>query len=416
MAFKFVRQLRDHVLLIDEVDYCLPSSTEESGVTTHASDQAVIQAFRTEFEKFKDIAAKQNLIFVSTSNHPEKMDAPTKRRLTHERGATTIDYFKSKEDLDNLASVVIDRYAPNEQHGFPGDPSYEIFGSLKRHYADALLREAERGLFYSNDEVNNLFSAWVTWNRDEVSPLGEEYMWDPRTLAFMVRNSKRTTNNKAGFAPVYPPADFVKSQGQIEKTPQGPPPGTVRMPGFHEMAEEPPPVATRPGAQSPAVPKGPLAHDVDLEDRHRQAEEYLLRPAPDQPPRNAGSATKPKTASKKKITLVSIAENVVEQSYGLKHVHHMPEMTGMLFKYESPRVLSFWMQDTYLPLDIAFIDPDGMVVKTERMVPLSLRSVTSGKPCVMALEVPVGTLEQAGGLVGKKLLLDRESNTVVFDD
>lgn len=118
----------------------------------------------------------------------------------------------------------------------------------------------------------------------------------------------------------------------------------------------------------------------------------------------------------KTINLISVADNAIDQAHGLKHIYQLPEMTGMLFKFQTPKVLSFWMQDTYLPLDIAFIDHQNLVVKTERMVPLSLRSVTSGRPCVMALEVPAGTLEKAGGCVGKKIAIDFENNQVSFDD
>lgn len=117
------------------------------------------------------------------------------------------------------------------------------------------------------------------------------------------------------------------------------------------------------------------------------------------------------------INLISIAEDMIAQSHGLKYLHHLPENTGMLFKFQSPRILSFWMQDTYIPLDIAFIDHEGTIVKTERMVPLSLRSVTSGRPCVMALEVPAGTFEGiGGGAVGKKITVDRENKRVTIND
>jgi len=117
----------------------------------------------------------------------------------------------------------------------------------------------------------------------------------------------------------------------------------------------------------------------------------------------------------KKINLISIADNSITQAHGLKYVSHMHENTGMLFKFQSPRVLSFWMQDTWIPLDIAFIDKDDLIVKTERMIPLSLRSVTSGRPCVMALEVPAGTFKEQD-VVGKKIKVDWENKQVTIDD
>lgn len=116
----------------------------------------------------------------------------------------------------------------------------------------------------------------------------------------------------------------------------------------------------------------------------------------------------------KKINLISIADNSIDQANGLKFYRRLPENTGMLFKFQSPKVLSFWMQDTFIPLDIAFIDNSNIIVKTERMIPLSLRSVTSGRPCVMALEVPAGTL--FADVVGKKICIDTENKQVTIDD
>jgi uncharacterized membrane protein (UPF0127 family) len=113
---------------------------------------------------------------------------------------------------------------------------------------------------------------------------------------------------------------------------------------------------------------------------------------------------------------MSVADDDGSRALGLMFVNHMAEDAGMLFKWSSPRVLSFWMKDTYLPLDIAFIDQDGIVVKTERMIPLSSRSVSSGRPCVMALEVPEGSLAKAGGDVGRKATIDLEAMTVSFGD
>ena len=118
----------------------------------------------------------------------------------------------------------------------------------------------------------------------------------------------------------------------------------------------------------------------------------------------------------KRVNLLSVADSDASRAMGLMFVKHMSDDSGMLFKYDSPRVLSFWMQNTYLPLDIAFLDQKGLVVKTESMAPFSTRSVTSGRPCVMALEVPMGTLKRVGGEVGKVALIDLDAMTVSFGD
>ena len=115
----------------------------------------------------------------------------------------------------------------------------------------------------------------------------------------------------------------------------------------------------------------------------------------------------------KQIKLLAIAENPVEQAHGLKYIAHMDAGMGMLFKFKAPQILNFWMAETWLPLQIAFIDKDNMIVKTEQMIPLSLRTVSSGRPCVMALEVPAGTF---GDVIGKKIVLDAENKQVIIND
>lgn len=113
-----------------------------------------------------------------------------------------------------------------------------------------------------------------------------------------------------------------------------------------------------------------------------------------------------------KIKLIAIADDPFQHEQGLQYVRSMPHDSGMLFDFKRPRVLSFWMKNTYMPLDIAFVDKDGVIVKTEQMVPFSTRTVSSGTPCVMAIEVNAGALEKVGATVGKKVSIDRDSNEV----
>lgn len=111
---------------------------------------------------------------------------------------------------------------------------------------------------------------------------------------------------------------------------------------------------------------------------------------------------------------VDIADTPYSREMGLQFVKKLPDGYGMLFKFQKPEVLSFWMKNTYVPLDIAFMKDDGTIIKTERMIPLSLSSVSSGVPCSLALEVPAGILEKLGAEEGSMVSIDWETKTVGF--
>lgn len=67
---------------------------------------------------------------------------------------------------------------------------------------------------------------------------------------------------------------------------------------------------------------------------------------------------------------------------------------GMLFLFEQEMPLSFWMYNTITPLDIAYIAPDGRIVKTYTMAPLETRIYPSIEPAQFALEVRAGLLAE----------------------
>ena len=61
---------------------------------------------------------------------------------------------------------------------------------------------------------------------------------------------------------------------------------------------------------------------------------------------------------------------------------------GMLFPYDAPQPASFWMKNTYIPLDIVFVRPDRTIARiAENTVPLSLDPVPSLEPVSAVLEI-----------------------------
>lgn len=85
-----------------------------------------------------------------------------------------------------------------------------------------------------------------------------------------------------------------------------------------------------------------------------------------------------------------IADTPETRSRGLMYREALRADHGMLFVYPSPRIVSFWMKNTSLPLDIAFIREDGTIVGISAMAPQSLRSHPSPSPVPYALEMNQG--------------------------
>lgn len=91
----------------------------------------------------------------------------------------------------------------------------------------------------------------------------------------------------------------------------------------------------------------------------------------------------------KKLT-VEIADTPIKREFGLMDRRTLAQNNGMLFKFPHKSNLSFWMRNTYLPLDIAFIDDDGKILQISEMYPLSTRAIRSNYACKYALEVNKG--------------------------
>ncbi len=93
---------------------------------------------------------------------------------------------------------------------------------------------------------------------------------------------------------------------------------------------------------------------------------------------------------------VEMALTPEEQSRGLMFRRELPEKQGMLFDFKREQPTSFWMKNTYVPLDMIFIRADGRILNiAENTVPLSEALVSSSGPVRAVLEVIAGTSQEA---------------------
>lgn len=98
-----------------------------------------------------------------------------------------------------------------------------------------------------------------------------------------------------------------------------------------------------------------------------------------------------------------IADDDSERTRGLMAREKLGEDRGMLFVFDSEQPLNFIMDNTLLPLSIAYIDSDGRIVDIEQMQPLSDDTYPSDEPASYTLEVNQGFFQERGVEVGDEV-------------
>lgn len=100
--------------------------------------------------------------------------------------------------------------------------------------------------------------------------------------------------------------------------------------------------------------------------------------------------------------LAEVARDPDTRAQGLMYREELPENTGMLFMWDNNQQRSFWMSNTYVALDIAYMDPSYTVIDIQQMEPLTTTPHESTGPAMFALEVPVGWFAAHDIAVGAK--------------
>lgn len=94
---------------------------------------------------------------------------------------------------------------------------------------------------------------------------------------------------------------------------------------------------------------------------------------------------------------------------GLMFVKDLPQNEGMLFIFPRAQNLSFWGRNTFIPLDIAFIDSTNTIKKISSIKPFCLDNVSSEAKCTMAIEANEGYFQKNRVSVGDKVSIYRAS-------
>jgi uncharacterized protein len=105
---------------------------------------------------------------------------------------------------------------------------------------------------------------------------------------------------------------------------------------------------------------------------------------------------------------VEIADNPVERSTGLMYRYSMSDKAGMLFIYEKTQPLAFWMKNTYISLDIIFVDENMQIVTIQKNTKLlSEKLIPSNRDSMYVVEVNAGFCDIYGIKIGDYLAYER---------
>ena len=101
---------------------------------------------------------------------------------------------------------------------------------------------------------------------------------------------------------------------------------------------------------------------------------------------------------------VEVMRSDADRARGLMFRQSMPADQGMLFDFERDNLVTMWMKNTFIPLDMVFTFADGRIHRIEsRTEPQSERVISSGVPVRAVLEINAGVAEKLGLKPGDKI-------------
>jgi uncharacterized protein len=101
--------------------------------------------------------------------------------------------------------------------------------------------------------------------------------------------------------------------------------------------------------------------------------------------------------------MVEVAHTNAARESGLMHRPSLPENQGMLFVFTEPERHSMWMMNTSIPLSVAFLDKDGVILNMSDMMPHTVTPHRSAGAAKYALEVNLGWFKKRNVKPGSRV-------------
>ena len=100
---------------------------------------------------------------------------------------------------------------------------------------------------------------------------------------------------------------------------------------------------------------------------------------------------------------VEVAATPEQQERGLMFTRSLGADQGMIFPYDPPQTVAFWMKNTLIPLDMLFVRADGTIARITTAKPLDLTPVPAGEPVAAVLEIRGGRAAELGVREGDRV-------------
>ena len=102
--------------------------------------------------------------------------------------------------------------------------------------------------------------------------------------------------------------------------------------------------------------------------------------------------------------MIAIADTEYKKMYGLMNLSSLPATNGMLFPFIKNEVVAMWMKNTKIPLDMIFLDNEGVIVNIKaNTTPYSTEIISSEKPAKKVLEINAGLVKKFGIKIGQQI-------------